>query len=42
MSRDSAVERVREAAIRVAASHGLTLFELQFRRESIGWRRGRR
>lgn len=37
MSRDSAVERVRQAAIRVAASHGLTLFELQFRRESIGW-----
>lgn len=37
MSRDSAVERVRQAAIRVAASHGLTLFDLQFRRESIGW-----
>jgi len=37
MSRDSVVERVRQAASRVAASHGLTLFDLQFRRESIGW-----
>jgi ribosome maturation factor RimP len=37
ISRDSAVERVREAAARVAASHGLALFDLQFRRESIGW-----
>lgn len=37
MSRDTAVERVRQAAIRVAASHGLELFDLQFRRESIGW-----
>lgn len=37
MSRDSAVERIRQAAVRVAASHGLTLFDLQFRRESIGW-----
>jgi ribosome maturation factor RimP len=37
MSRDTAVERVRQAAIRVAGSHGLELFDLQFRRESIGW-----
>ena len=37
MSREAAVERVREAAIRVTASHGLELFDLQFRRESIGW-----
>ncbi len=37
MSREAAVERVREAAIRVMASHGLELFDLQFRRESIGW-----
>lgn len=37
MSRDTAVERVRQAATRVAASHGLELFDLQFRRESIGW-----
>ena len=36
-SRDTAVERVRQAAIRVADSHGLELFDLQFRRESIGW-----
>jgi len=37
MSRETAVERVRQAAGRVAASHGLELFDLQFRRESIGW-----
>jgi ribosome maturation factor RimP len=37
MSRDTAVERVRQAAARVAESHGLELFDLQFRRESIGW-----
>ncbi|MBK9238955.1 MAG: ribosome maturation factor RimP [Acidobacteria bacterium] len=37
MSREAAVERVREAAVRVTASHGLELFDLQFRRESIGW-----
>jgi len=37
MSRDAAVERVRQAAIRVAESHGLEVFDLQFRRESIGW-----
>ena len=29
--------RVRDAAQRVAESHGLTIFVLQFRRESIGW-----
>ena len=37
MSREDAIERVREAAVRVTASHGLELFDLQFRRESIGW-----
>lgn len=37
ISRDTAVERVRQAARRVAESHGLELFDLQFRRESIGW-----
>lgn len=37
MSREAAVERVRKAAIRLTASHGLELFDLQFRRESIGW-----
>ena len=36
-SRDTAVERVRQAATRVAESHGLELFDLQFRREAIGW-----
>ena len=35
--RDTTVERVRQAAIRVAESHGLELFDLQFRREPIGW-----
>jgi len=29
--------RLRAAAARVADSHGLELFDLQFRRESIGW-----
>lgn len=37
MSREAAIERVRQAAIRVMESHGLELFDLQFRRESIGW-----
>ncbi len=36
-SRDRAVARVRETAERVAASHGLEIFDLQFRRESVGW-----
>jgi ribosome maturation factor RimP len=36
-SREQAVQRVREAAERVAHSHGLEIFDLQFRRESIGW-----
>jgi ribosome maturation factor RimP len=30
-------DRLRDAAARVAKSHGLELFDLQFRRESIGW-----
>jgi ribosome maturation factor RimP len=30
------VQRVREAAARVAASHGLDIFEVQFRREAQG------
>jgi ribosome maturation factor RimP len=29
--------RLRDAAARIAASYGLELFDLQFRRESIGW-----
>lgn len=36
-NREQALERVRDAAGRVAASHGLVIFDLQFRRESIGW-----
>jgi ribosome maturation factor RimP len=34
---DETLAPVREAAVRVAASHGLEIFDLQFRRESIGW-----
>ena len=29
--------RLREAATRVAASHGLEIFDVQYRRESSGW-----
>jgi ribosome maturation factor RimP len=36
-SQDTASARVRDAAARVAASHGLEIFDLQLRRESIGW-----
>lgn len=36
-NREQALERVRDAARRVAESHGLEIFDLQFRRESIGW-----
>jgi ribosome maturation factor RimP len=36
-ARDASIERIRAAASRVAESHGLELFDLQFRRESIGW-----
>jgi ribosome maturation factor RimP len=35
--RDETIERLRAAAGRVAASHGLELFDLQCRRESGGW-----
>jgi ribosome maturation factor RimP len=34
---DTAIDRVREAAARVAHSHGLDLFDVQFRREATGW-----
>jgi ribosome maturation factor RimP len=37
MGPESAVERLREAAGRVAGSHGLEVFDVQFRRESPGW-----
>jgi ribosome maturation factor RimP len=36
-TREDAIDRLREVARRVAASHGLEIFDLQFRRESIGW-----
>jgi ribosome maturation factor RimP len=36
-TRDADLDRLRTTAARVAASHGLELFDLQFRRESIGW-----
>ena len=34
---DSLIDQLRAAAARVAASHGLEVFEVQFRRESVGW-----
>lgn len=36
-TRDAASEPLRAAAARVARSYGLELFDLQFRREAIGW-----
>jgi ribosome maturation factor RimP len=35
--RMDAVERIRRVAERVVRAHGLELFDLQLRRESIGW-----
>ena len=35
-SRNHAIERLKDAAARVAASHGLDIFDVQLRRESIG------
>jgi len=35
--REDELGRLRAMATRVAAGHGLELFDLQFRRESIGW-----
>jgi ribosome maturation factor RimP len=35
--RDAASEPLRAAVTRIARSYGLDLFDLQFRRESIGW-----
>jgi ribosome maturation factor RimP len=32
-----ALDRLRQAVARVAASHGLEIFDLQFRREAAGW-----
>ncbi len=36
-SRNDVVDRLRGAAARVAGSHGLELFDIQLRRESVGW-----
>lgn len=35
-SRNDAIERLRDAATRVAGSHGLEVFDVQVRRESVG------
>lgn len=34
---EETLARLRAAAARIAASYGLEIFDLQFRRESIGW-----
>lgn len=34
---EEALARLRAATARIAASYGLEIFDLQFRRESIGW-----
>ena len=31
------LDRLRATAVRVAESHGLEIFDVQFRRESVGW-----
>jgi ribosome maturation factor RimP len=36
-ARDGTLERIRAAAARVAQSYGLELFDVQFRRETVGW-----
>ena len=35
-SRNTAIERLRDAATRVAGTHGLEVFDVQVRRESVG------
>lgn len=37
MSKDAALESLREVAGRVASSHGLEIFDVQIRREASGW-----
>ena len=37
MSTDELLDRLREAAGRIAGSYGLEIFEVQFRREAPGW-----
>jgi ribosome maturation factor RimP len=36
-TRDEVLDRLRHATSRIAASYGLELFDVQIRRESIGW-----
>jgi ribosome maturation factor RimP len=36
-TRDDVLDRLRHATSRIAASYGLELFDVQIRRESIGW-----
>jgi ribosome maturation factor RimP len=37
MGPESSIDQLRSAAERVAGSHGLEIFDVQFRRESPGW-----
>jgi ribosome maturation factor RimP len=37
VSTHESIDRLRQAAGRVAASHGLEIFDVQFRREAHGW-----
>jgi ribosome maturation factor RimP len=37
LSRNDVLDRLRDAAARVAKSHGLDIFDVQFRREANGW-----
>jgi ribosome maturation factor RimP len=36
-AREEVIARVRAAAVRIAASYGLDIFDVQFRREAVGW-----
>jgi ribosome maturation factor RimP len=37
MSQEERLQQMRDAATRVARSHGLDIFDVQFRREASGW-----
>jgi ribosome maturation factor RimP len=37
VSKKDVLDRLRDAAARVAESHGLDIFDVQFRREATGW-----
>jgi ribosome maturation factor RimP len=37
LSTNASIDRLREAAARVAGTHGLEIFDVQFRREAGGW-----